>query len=96
MTFCMDTEVILSQDILDNFVVIETKNTTPPPEAPKNLPDYRLFLPKDPHKLEREGKSHVPDIYATGPKLETFEEYRERMTKREILLDYMINCMKKM
>lgn len=93
----MDLYVVLSKELLEDFVVIDTRDhLTPPREAPKNLPKYRMFIPKDPVKLERERKSHVPDIYGANPKLETWEEYRERMEKREILHEYMANCMKRL
>ena len=94
ITYSLDLDVVLSKELLDDFVVIDTRYTAPQ-KAPKNLPKYRMFIPKDPVKLEREGKSHVPDIYGANPKLETWDEYRGRMEKREILLKYMADCMKR-
>lgn len=95
VTYSLDTKVALSKEVLDNFAVIDSKDYPLPPEAPKNMPDYRMYIPKDPHKLQREGKSHIPDIYGGIPKQETWEEYYERMEKRKILNEYLANCMKK-
>ena len=95
ITYSLDTKVALSKEVLDNFVVINSKDYPLPPDAPKNMPDYRMYIPKDPSKLEREGKSHLPDIYGGVPKQETWSEYYERMEKSKILNDYLANFMKK-
>lgn len=95
MTISLDVETVLSQEILNEFVVIDSRDAPLPSYAPKNLPPFRTFIPKDPAKLEREGRSHLPDMYGGVPKQETWEQYHKRMADRVILQEYLSETMKR-